>query len=392
MRHAKSGDWRKTDPQREMANNSAAYTEKPGMDVFIREWLALYESKSGERGIVNREALKKQAAKYGRRDPDKDYGVNPCSEIIIPSLGLCNLSEVVVRPNDTLKTLKAKVRLAVILGTIQATLTNFRYLRKKWQENAEEEALLGVSLTGIYDNELTSGKKGKRKLAELLDALREYAVEVNAEWAAKLGINQAVAITCVKPSGTVSQLVDCSSGIHPRWSGYYIRNVLADIKDPLAQLMKAMGFPNEPSHSRPNHVVVFGFPMKSPDCATVSENVTALDHLDLWRIYQNHWCEHKPSCTIYVSESEWMDVGAWVYRHFDNISGIAFLPYSGHNYKQAPYTEVEQEEYEALLAKMPQKTDWSALRDYETEDNTAGPKSYACTGEKGTCEIVDLIN
>jgi ribonucleoside-diphosphate reductase alpha chain len=392
MRHAKSGDWRATDPHREMANNSACYTEKPGMDVFFREWLALFESKSGERGIVNRQALKRQAEKYGRREPIDDFGVNPCSEIIIPSCGMCNLSEVIVRPSDDVESLRRKIRLAVILGTMQATLVNFRYLRAAWKENVEKEALLGVSLTGIFDNPMMYGKKGKKELATALEALRLDAVQVNKEWAKIIGVNPAAAITCVKPSGTVSQLVDCASGIHPRWSEYYVRNVLADKKDPMAQFMVKAGFPHEDSLSKPGHMWVFGFPVKSPEGAVVGEDVKAIEHLELWKTYQDHWCEHKPSCTVNIRESEWLDVGAWVYRYFDEISGVAFMPASGHSFKQMPYQECSKEEYEALLAKMPKEVDWLKMKEFEIEDNTAGPKSLACSGEKGTCEVVDLVN
>ena len=392
MRHAKSGQWWETEKHRALANNSSCYTEKPSIDTFMREWLALMESKSGERGIFNRESAKKLAAKYGRRDPNHEFGTNPCSEIILRSCEFCNLSEVVVRADDTEETLMRKVRIATILGTIQATLTDFRYLRPIWRENTEEEALLGVSLTGILDNALLAGKKGKKALSDLLEKLRLYAVEVNAEWAAILGINPAAAVSCVKPSGTVSQLVDCSSGIHPRYSPYYIRTVRADRKDPLAIMMTAMGFPVEDEINKPEHTQVFSFPVKSPDECIISEDLDALEHLELWKTYQLHWCEHKPSVTIYVRENEWLDVGAWVYRNFDLVSGISFLPHSGHSYQQAPYQPCSKEAYEKALALMPTDVDWTMLRDYEFEDTTVGMKSFACSGPDGACELVDLTS
>jgi ribonucleoside-diphosphate reductase alpha chain len=390
MRHAKSGSWWDNTPWRALANNSACYTEKPGMEVFMREWLSLYDSKSGERGFFNREAVQKWADKFERRDANHEFGCNPCSEIVLRSCGLCNLSEVVVRAEDSVEDLKHKVKVATILGTMQATLTGFRYLRDKWRENAEEEALLGVSLTGIMDNELMAGRKGKKKLVELLTELRDYAVEVNKEWAEVLGINQAAAVTCVKPSGTVSQLVDCASGIHSRYSPYYIRRVRADKKDPLATLMSELGFPCEPDVMKPDNNLVFSFPVKSPEGALVTEDVPSLDHLDLWKVYQLHWCEHKPSITIHLRESEWMDAGAWVFRNFDIVSGISFLPYSGHSYAQAPYEECTEEQYVELLGEMPEHIDWTTLSNYEKEDQTVGSKTYACSGD--SCEVVDLTS
>jgi ribonucleoside-diphosphate reductase alpha chain len=388
MRHAKSGSWWDTTPWRALANNSACYTEKPGMEVFMREWLSLYESKSGERGFFNREAVVKWAEKFERRDPGHEFGCNPCSEIVLRSCGLCNLSEVVVRSGDSIEDLKHKAKIATILGTMQATLTGFRYLREKWRENAEDEALLGVSLTGIMDNELMAGRKGKKKLVEVLAELRDYVVEVNKEYAEILGIKQAAATTCVKPSGTVSQLVDCASGIHSRYSPYYIRRVRADKKDPLATLMQEMGFPCEPDVMKPDTVLVFSFPVKSPEGALVTEDVPSLDHLDLWKVYQLHWCEHKPSITIHLRESEWMEAGAWVFRNFDIVSGISFLPYSGHSYAQAPYEECTEEQYIELLTNMPEHIDWKLLSNYEKEDQTVGSKTYACSGD--SCEVVDL--
>lgn len=392
MRHAKSGDWWKTAPWRQLANNSACYTEKPSMDIFIREWLALFESKSGERGIFNREAARKQVAKYGRRKPDYQWGCNPCSEIILRSCQFCNLSEVVIRPGDSVADIRRKVRIAVIVGTMQATLTNFRYLRPIWKANTEEEALLGVSLTGVMDNELMSGKKGKKELHTALETLREYAVAQNKEWAAKLGINQAAAITCNKPSGTVSQLVDCSSGIHGREAEYYIRNVRADKKDPLAKMMREAGFPCEEDNQKPEHNWVFSFPVKSPDCSKLIGDMSAVEHLELWKDYQLYWCEHKPSCTVRIREHEWLEVGAWVFQNFDYISGIAFLPYSGHVYRQAPYQTCTKEEYEKALAEMPKKIDWALLSKFEKSDEFAerGMKSYACSGD--SCDVVDITS
>ena len=389
MRHAKSGQWWNNDPHRALANNSACYTEKPDMEVFMREWLSLMESKSGERGIFNREAAKKWAEKFGRRDANHEFGCNPCSEIVLRSCGFCNLSEVVIRPEDTPESLKKKVRLATIIGTIQASLTKFRYLRDIWQKNAEEEALLGVSLTGIMDNALMSGRKSKKDLVQTLEMLRDYAVEVNKEWSAKIGIEPAAAITCVKPSGTVSQLVDCASGIHPRYSRNYIRTVRADKKDPLATMMAMMGFPVEDDVTKPEHNYVFSFPIKVSDDAVITEDVSSLEHLELWKTYQLHWCEHKPSITVHLKDHEWMEAGAWVFRNFDIVSGISFLPYSGHSYKQAPYQECTIERHDEVMALLPTNINWSELSVYEKEDNTAGAKTMTCTGS--VCEVVDLV-
>ncbi len=389
MRHAKSGDWWNTAPHRALANNSACYTEKPESDRFLREWMALIDSKSGERGIFNREAAKKVVEKNGRRDPNHDFGCNPCSEILLRSCGFCNLSEVVVRSTDDVDELKRKIRLAVILGTVQSTLTDFRYLRSKWQENAEEECLLGVSLTGIMDHTLLSGREGKKKLASVLDDLREYAVSVNKEWAKKLGVNQAAAVTCVKPSGTVSQLVDSASGIHSRFAPYYIRTVRADKKDPLAQMMMDVGFPYEDEINKPDSVAVFKFPVKAPANSVFTDDMTAIEQLEVWKLYQKHWTEHKPSVTVYVKNHEWVEVGAWVYKHFDDISGVSFLPFVGHTYKQAPYQEIGEEKYLELIQDMPEGVDWSMLQAYEEEDSTVGHKTLACGA--GGCETVDLI-
>lgn len=386
MRYAKSGQWWEPNPQRGLANNSVAYTEKPDALSFIREWTALIESKSGERGIFNREASKAQAAKNGRRDADHEFGTNPCSEIILRPMQFCNLTECVVRATDTVETLSEKVRLATILGTIQSTYTKFPYLRKKWADNTEEERLLGVSLTGIMDNPLMTSKNNG--LDKTLTYLKQVAIDTNKEWAEKLGIPVAAAITCVKPSGTVSQLVDSASGIHARHSRYYIRTVRGDIKDPLTQFMKDQGIPNEPCVSKPDQTVVFSFPMKSPDNAVITEDLTAIKQLEMWLAYQRHWCEHKPSVTINVKADEWFEVGAFVHKHFDEMSGVSFLPFNGHTYQQAPYQDVGKSDYRELSKIMPKAIDWSKLSEYENEDNTAGSQTLACSGD--SCEIVDL--
>jgi ribonucleoside-triphosphate reductase len=389
MRVAKSGDWWKENVQRALANNSFVAKEKPDVGIFMREWLSLYESRSGERGIFSRAASKKQAEKFGRRDPDHDFGTNPCSEIILRSREFCNLTEVVVRGDDTPETLKRKVKLASILGTFQSSLTNFKYLSKKWSENCEEERLLGVSLTGIMDNEYTNGTGAKvildGALETMLEGLRDEAVKTNKLWAAKLGIPVSAAITCVKPSGTVSQLVDSASGIHARHSPYYIRTVRADKKDPLALMMKDMGFPVEDDVTKPQHTYVFSFPQKSPDHAVFRTDMSAIQQLELWLMYQRHWCEHKPSVTVSVKEEEWPEVGAWVYNHFDEMSGVSFLPFSDHVYKQAPYQDCSKEEYDALAAKMPKVVDWTKLATYEKQDATTGSQELACVA--GGCEI-----
>ncbi len=386
MRHAKSGQWWENEPQRALANNSVSYTEKPDAVSFMREWMSLVESGSGERGIFNREASKRQAAKYGRRDPDYEFGTNPCSEIILRPNQFCNLTEVVVRATDSLEELARKVRLATILGTIQSTYTKFPYLRKVWNRNTEEERLLGVSLTGIMDNPLmTTANKG---LDKTLEHLRGIAVSTNAEWAERLNIPVATAISCVKPSGTVSQLVDSSSGIHPRHSPYYIRTVRGDNKDPLTQFMKDQGIPSEPDVMKPDATTVFSFPVKSPRKAIVTSDLSAISQLETWLMYQRHWCEHKPSITCNVRKDEWFEVGAFVYKHFDEMSGVSFLPYNEHTYQQAPYQEVGKTDYNMLLSVMPDKIDWAGLSEYEKDDNTVAMQTMACSGD--VCEIVDL--
>ncbi|MDC1020607.1 ribonucleoside-triphosphate reductase, partial [bacterium] len=386
MRHAKSGQWWETAAHRALSNNSVSYTEKPDMETFMREWQALVESKSGERGVFNRQASKVQAAKNGRRDPNYEFGTNPCSEIILRPNQFCNLTECVVRDTDTLEDLERKVRLATILGTIQSTYTKFPYLRKVWTTNTEEERLLGVSLTGIMDNTLMTCRN--EGLEKTLEHLRTVAVDTNAEWADRLGIPRSTAITCVKPSGTVSQLVDSSSGIHARHSPYYIRTVRGDNKDPLTQFMKDKGIPNEPEEYRPDQTTVFSFPFKSPEGAVTRNDMSAIEQLDTWLIYQRSWCEHKPSVTISVRDEEWMEVGAFVYKHFDEMSGVSFLPHIDHSYIQAPYQDCSEYEYKELLLKMPKAIDWSELSEYEQEDNTAGMQTMACSGD--VCEIVDL--
>ena len=386
MRHAKSGAWWENEPQRALANNSVSYTEKPDALSFMREWMALVESGSGERGIFNRQASKKQAAKNGRRDASYEFGTNPCSEIILRPYQFCNLTEVVVRATDTIEDLERKVKLATILGTIQSTYTHFPYLRKIWQKNTEEERLLGVSMTGIMDNPLTTTKN--KGLEATLEHLRNIAVDTNREWAERLGIPVSAAITCVKPSGTVSQLVDSASGIHARHSNYYIRTVRGDNKDPLTQFMKDMGIPSEPCVMKPDQTTVFSFPTKSPDNAVVTADLTAIEQLETWLAYQRAWCEHKPSVTINVRKDEWFEVGAFVYKHFDEMSGVSFLPYNEHTYQQAPYQECNKSDYEQMLSFMPKKIDWSKLQEYEVEDTTKASQTFACVG--GSCEIVDL--
>ena len=383
MRVAKSGQWWNDNGQRALANNSACYTEKPDVGIFMDEWKALYDSKSGERGIFNRESAKKIAEKNERRDVGHDFGTNPCSEIILRSREFCNLSEVVVRPDDTEDSLLRKVRLATILGTIQSTLVNFKYVSKEWKKNCEEERLLGVSLTGIMDNKWTAGKING--LEVLLENLKKMAVETNKEWADKIGIKQAAAITCVKPSGTVSQLVDSASGIHARHNPHYIRTVRGDKKDPLTKMMVDMGFPAEDDVMKPHDTTVFSFPIKCSPDAVFRQDMTAIEQLELWKTYQVHWCEHKPSVTISVKEEEWIEVGAWVYKNFDLMSGVSFLPYSEHTYKQAPYQDCTLIEYSELVKKMPTEVNWSKLSDYEKTDMTIGSQELACSA--GSCEI-----
>ena len=386
MRHAKSGQWWNEAAYRALANNSVSYTEKPDAETFMREWLSLVESKSGERGVFNREASKNQAKKYGRRDPNHEFGTNPCSEIILRSGQVCNLTEIVVRATDDIESLERKVRLATILGTIQSTYTKFPYLRKMWRDNTEEERLLGVSLTGVMDNPLMTLKN--KGLNATLSHLRQVAVDTNAEWADRLGINPSTAITCNKPSGTVSQLVDSASGIHARHNDYYIRTVRGDNNDPLTTMMKDQGIPAEPCVFNPDTTTVFSFPVKSPRAAVTRNDMSAIEQLETWLAYQRHWCEHKPSVTCTVRDSEWLAVGAFVYEHFDEMSGVSFLPHSDHTYQQAPYQDCTKQEYEELLKQMPKSIDWSLLSDYEQEDNTVAMQTMACSGD--SCEIVDL--
>ena len=405
MRHAKGGKFWELNGQRQLANNSVCYTEKPDETAFMEEWLSLIRSNNGERGIFNRQAAKKQVAKNGRRDPNYEFGTNPCSEIILRPYQFCNLTEVVVRATDTLDTLSEKVRCATILGTIQSTYTKFPYLRKIWQNNTEEERLLGVSLTGIMDNPLmTSVNKG---LDKTLEHLKNIAITTNANWAERLGIPVATAITCVKPSGTVSQLVDSASGIHARHSPYYIRTVRADNNDPLTQFMKDQGIPFELCVSKPKTTTVFSFPVQAPNKAVTRNDITAIDQLNMWLIYQRHWTEHKPSVTISVRKGEWIPVLNFVHQNFDEVSGVSFLPHDDHIYQQAPYTEVDKikpvfkhdeegfitdeistHSYQTLLKMMPKKRDWSKLSDFESEDTTKSSQTFACTGE--VCEIVDI--
>ena len=386
MRHAKSGQWWNDNGQRALANNSACYTEKPDIGIFMDEWKALYESKSGERGIFNRESAVWMASKNGRRNTeDYEFGTNPCSEIILRNREFCNLSEVVVRASDTRETLLEKVRLATILGTFQSTLVNFKYVSKSWKKNCEEERLLGVSLTGIMDCKITNGKGPHGSLPAILKDLKSVAVKTNKEFAEKLGINQSVAVTCVKPSGTVSQLTDSASGIHARHNPYYIRTVRGDKKDPLTKMMTDAGFPVEDDVMNPSHTAVFSFPMRVNEDAVFRTDMAAIEQLELWKTYQENWCEHKPSVTISVKENEWLEVGAWVYENFNYMSGVSFLPFSEHTYKQAPYQDIKKEEYDVLLNKMPKEVDWTKLAEYEKTDMTIGAQELACVA--GGCEI-----
>lgn len=389
MARAKHGAWWEYNSQRSLSNNSVSYASRPSMSDFMSEWKNLYESKSGERGIYNFGAAQNQAAKYGRRDPDIRYGTNPCSEIILRPYQFCNLSEVVVRPEDNEKTLIRKVELATILGTWQSTLTNFKYLRKIWKDNTEEERLLGVSLTGQFGNKLMSGQDGLEKLSSVLEKLREQAVKINKEEAALLGINPSASITCVKPSGTVSQLTGVSSGMHPWHNEYYIRTVRGDKKDPLTKFLVESGVPAEDDVMKPSDTTVFSFPIKAPVNAVLRDHLSAIEHLDIWLTYQRHWCEHKPSITVSVKEEEWMEVGAWVWKNFDEVSGISFLPYSDHTYKQAPYQDASKKEYEEMVKRMPKEIRWADLVFYETEDGTKGSQELACSSDTG-CEVVDI--
>tara|TARA_Y100000310_G_scaffold76257_2_gene72723 strand:- start:219 stop:2162 length:1944 start_codon:yes stop_codon:yes gene_type:complete len=392
MRVAKHGQWWLENPQRALANNSACYTEKPDIGVFMDEWKALYESKSGERGIFSRESATKQAQKNERRNVDGyELGTNPCSEIILRDREFCNLSEVVIRSDDTKKTLLNKVRLSTILGTFQSTLINFKYVSSAWKKNCEEERLLGVSLTGIMDSSITNGKDliKRQELPKILKELKEEAIKINAEFAKKLGINQSVALTCVKPSGTVSLLVNAASGIHARHNPFYIRTVRADKKDPLTKMMVEAKFPVEDDTTNPSHTSVFSFPMRVDNGAVFRTDMSAIEQLELWKLYQEHWCEHKPSVTISVKEHEWFEVGAWVYKNFDSMSGVSFLPFAEYSYKQAPYQDCSKEEYEELFNKMPKEVSWTDLTKYEETDTTVASQTYACTGE--ACEVVDLV-
>jgi ribonucleoside-diphosphate reductase alpha chain len=381
LRRCKSGQWWQDNPQRGLANNSACYTEKPDFEAFLNEWKSLYESRSGERGMFSRVASQKQAAKNERRDATYDFGTNPCSEIILRPYQFCNLSEVVVRASDTLSDLKRKVRVATILGTLQATLTDFRYLRKVWKNNTEEEALLGVSLTGIMDHPTLSGRRDKGVLKTWLTELREEAIATNKSWADRLSINTSTAITAVKPSGTVSQLVDSASGIHPRYAQQYIRRVRADARDPLCAVLEAAGIPVEDDVMSPS-TKVFSFPIQSPEGAVVASEMGAMEQLELWEIYQDFWCEHKPSMTCYYRDDEFLEVGQWLYNKFDKISGVSFLPYSEHTYQQAPYEPIDVETYEKLKEEFPETIDWNIS---ENSDMTEGSQQLACTGNN--CEL-----
>lgn len=387
MRHAKSGNYYEQYDHRSLANISAAYNGKPDVGLYYREWVALIESRRGERGIFNREAAREKVKAIGRRDPDYMWGTNPCSEIILRPYQFCNLTEVVARADDSCADLEDKVELAAILGTFQSTLTNFKYLRKVWKNNTEEERLLGVSLTGVMDCPAINGEQPS-DLEDTLTILKERAISTNKEWAKKLGIPQSAAITCNKPSGTVSQLVNASEGIHARHAKYYIRRVRADNKDPLTQLMIDEGIPNEPCATKPNEQVVFSFPHKAPNGAVTRNDRSAIEQLNHWKVLQDHWCEHKPSCTISVKDEEWPTVGAWVWENFDTLSGISFLPHSDPEYAQLPYEEIDKATYDKLMSEFPSNVNWERLVEYETEDNTTGSQEFACTA--GVCEVVDI--
>jgi len=388
MRHAKSGEWGNIAPHRSYANNSVCYTQGITTGSFLREWEALYESKSGERGIFNRKAAQAQAAKYGRREADIEYGTNPCSEIILRPKQFCNLSEVVVRVEDTPETLQRKIELATILGTIQSCFTDFKGLGRQWVKNTEEERLLGVSLTGILDNAMLANKT-KDSLPSLLGSLRTGAVHTNRKWSSLFNIEPSAAITCVKPSGTVSQLVDAASGIHPRHSEYYIRTVRADKKDPLTQFMTDAGFPVEDENKKPETTAVFSFPIKAPKGAITRHDMSAIEHLEIWKIYAEHWCEHKPSITVSLKDEEVVRVGAWVFDNMEVMSGVSFLPMDDHIYEQAPYQDCTKQEYEKLLKRMPNSIDWKKLSEYERDDNTISSQTLNCVGD--FCEVVDLV-
>ena len=382
MAHAKAGNWWDGNGQRALANNSAVYENRPDVGQFMREWSSIYESHSGERGIFNRYASELQAAKNGRRKLNQEWGTNPCSEIILRPYQFCNLSSVIVRSDDTVDRLRDKVAMATILGTFQSTMTHFPYLRKIWQTNTEEERLLGVSMTGILDNPLLNNPDSQ-ELPKLLEELRDVAVATNAEFAANLSIPTSVAITCIKPEGTVSQLTGTASGIHPQHSQYFIRRVRSDNKDPLTDFLKSQGFPSETCVMKPESTTVFSFPMKVAEGALFREDLTAIEHLRLWLLYQRHWCEHKPSVTISVKEEEWPEVGAWVWKNFDEVTGVSFLPMDGGTYRQAPYETITAEEYDKLFAEMPTGIDWELLK--EGTDNVEGAQTLACTA--GGCEV-----
>ena len=386
MAKAKSGSWWETQAQRSLANNSAVYNTKPNTAQFLREWRNLYESKSGERGIYNMDSVRKHVESFGRRDASLVSGTNPCGEIILRPNEFCNLTEVVISADDTREDLMEKVKLATILGTWQSTLTNFKYIRKTWKDNCEEERLLGVSLTGIYGNKITS--TAGKALEQLLTDMRLESVRINDHEAKKLNINPSVSITCVKPSGTVSQLVGVSSGIHPWYSEYYVRSVRGSNNDPLTQFLKDSGIPNEPDVMKPDETTVFYFPQKAPKNATITKDLTAIDHLEMWKIYRTYWTEHNPSVTINVHEDEWLRVGAWVFDNFDSIGGVSFLPASEHTYKQAPYQEISKDEYEEWVKKSPSNIQWEMLSIYEKEDGTTGTQELSCVA--GECEIVDI--
>lgn len=390
MRYAKHGDWFEWAPWRAMANNSAVYEEKPPIDVFNQEWLALRMSGSGERGIFNRSAVRNKIPIRRKRNDNfdsyfdkygSDYGTNPCAEIILRPYQFCNLSIAIARPDDTAESLAAKVRLATIFGIMQSTLTDFKYLRPEWKKNCEEERLLGVDITGHADCPLLQYNTPER--SELLKQLKQVALETAEEFSELIGINMPTAVTCIKPSGDSSQLFDCASGVHPRFSKYYIRRVREPKNSPVAALLLDHEVPHITDPYNPK-MLVFEFPMRAPEGAVVGDNITAKDMLENWKSWNDNWAEHSVSCTVYVKDAEWPDVGGWVYENFDKITGLSFLPKSGGSYKAAPYEKIDEETYNELIKKFP-KIDWSKLKDYENEDHTIVATTYACTA--GSCEV-----
>lgn len=387
MAHAKTGAWWVDHQEYALANNSAVFYKEPSTGELLKFWADLYESKSGERGIINMEGLRNRTD-APRRDLSKIQGLNPCGEILLRSKQFCNLTEVIVRPEDTLEDLQRKIRIATTIGTVQSSLTDFKYLRKVWKDNCNEERLLGVSLTGQMDHPVLNGRQGYDVLETWLQSMKQAAIDTNAEIADAMGIPRSTAITTGKPSGTVSQLTDSASGMHKRYRRFYIRTVRGDNKDPITQFMKDIGIPNEPDVTKPDTTTVFSFYIKSPDEALTQEDSTAIEDLNTWLAYKKFWTEHNPSVTISVREHEWIEVVNWIKQNWEWVGGISFLPYSDHTYRQAPYQEITEAEYYLGVADMPTNIDWSLLSAYELEDTTTGTQTLSCTS--GSCEVVDL--